>query len=112
MAPCARRTESAEALGGFKHLKRAEGPLLEIGIPAQAIVEPIATLRDALDEMLDSNAGQVIVVDTDGSYTGVVDLEALISSIRRMRSDAKEHYEKLHLTGESPVVPPGGVVSP
>jgi len=60
--------------------------LAEIGLPAVALVEPQATLADALDEMLTSNGGCAIVVDGRGAYQGIVDMELIIDKIREMRS--------------------------
>jgi osmoprotectant transport system ATP-binding protein len=55
-----------------------------VGLPA-AVVELRATLHDALDRMLASNCGGVVVVDDDGRYRGMVDMERLMRVIGEMR---------------------------
>ncbi|MGI8653111.1 MAG: ABC transporter ATP-binding protein [Geodermatophilaceae bacterium] len=76
-----RRWVSAEHLGRVDDQR----PLSEIGLPADAVVEPHATLSDTLNEMLTSRYATAIVVDADGSYTGVVDIETINESVRGMR---------------------------
>ncbi len=57
-----------------------------IGLPATAIVEPGATLQDALDTMLTSRVGCTIVVDRAGAYLGVVDISTIMNAIQDMRT--------------------------
>ena len=71
----------------------AASTLESIGVKVQAFVPPQATLRDALEEMLLSNAGQAVVTDKDGRYEGILDIEQLTDVLRRMRASAKKHYE-------------------
>ncbi|MEZ5239389.1 MAG: CBS domain-containing protein [Microthrixaceae bacterium] len=78
-----------------KHLARSDTPLTQLGPEVIAKVEPQATLHDALEEMLSSNAGQAVVVDGHGSYQGVIAAETLTAAVARMRDDAKRHYERL-----------------
>jgi osmoprotectant transport system ATP-binding protein len=71
---------------GLDHLARGGNePLSEIGLPAEAIVEPNATLGDTLNEMLTARYATAIVVDRDGAYQGVVDIEAINEAVRGMR---------------------------
>ncbi len=65
-------------------------PLTDVGLEVVAIVEPQATLADALDEMLTSNGGAAVVVDGRGRYQGVVDMETIIATIRTLRAEAEE----------------------
>ncbi len=70
-----------------EHLRRAaEGrPLREIGLPADAVVQPNATLSDTLNEMLTARYSCSIVVDADRAYQGVVDIETINEAVRGMR---------------------------
>jgi hypothetical protein len=61
----------------------------------RAIVEPNATLHDALEEMLMSNAGTGRRRRRQGSCQGILDIERLADVLKRMRSEAKKHYEQL-----------------
>ncbi|MCB1011703.1 MAG: CBS domain-containing protein, partial [Microthrixaceae bacterium] len=70
-------------------------PLTSLGAPVVSKVEPQATLHDALEEMLSSNAGSAVVVDGKGRYQGVVAAETLTGAVAAMRADAKRHYEEL-----------------
>jgi osmoprotectant transport system ATP-binding protein len=85
-----------------EHLERADKAVTELGLPVKATVEPQATLRDALEEMLLSNAGQAVVVDGKGTYQGVIAVETLTDVIRNMRSAAQRHYEELRADGVAP----------
>ncbi|MCB0952351.1 MAG: ABC transporter ATP-binding protein [Microthrixaceae bacterium] len=77
------------------HLARTDEPLTSLGAPVVSKVEPQATLHDALEEMLSSNAGSAVVVDGKGRYQGVVAAETLTGAVAAMRADAKRHYEEL-----------------
>ena len=68
--------------------------LAEAGTPVTT-VEPQATLRDALEEMLLSSCGQVVVVDGRGRYQGIVAVETLTAEVQRMRDAARRHYVEL-----------------
>jgi osmoprotectant transport system ATP-binding protein len=65
-------------------------PLAETGVPVEAILEPQATLHDALDEMLTSDGGVLAVVDGDGAFTGVVSLETIMTAVRSIRTEPVE----------------------
>ncbi|HEX6335806.1 MAG TPA: ABC transporter ATP-binding protein [Jiangellaceae bacterium] len=71
---------------GLDHLARAgDRALSEIGLPADAVVRPNATLGDTLNEMLTARYASAIVVDGDGSYLGVVDIDTINEAVRGMR---------------------------
>ena len=78
-------------------LKRG-GDLSQAGLKAKALVEPHATLADALNELITSNGGCAIVVDGDGVYQGIVDLETIMSAVRTMRDQHAAFYlaQKTH----------------
>src|SRR5690606_2711628 len=66
-----------------------------VGPQVRAKVLPNATLHDALEELLLSNAGQAVVIDEKGRYQGIVDVDRLADVARRMRAAAKRHYDRL-----------------
>jgi osmoprotectant transport system ATP-binding protein len=61
-------------------------PLVEIGLPAVATVQPLATLSDTLNEMLGADYSAAIVVGDDGAYQGIVDIETINAAVRGMRT--------------------------
>ena len=63
-----------------------------MGLEARAVVEPHATLADALNELVISNGGCAIVSDANGAYVGVVDLETIMAAIRVMRDEHTRFY--------------------
>lgn len=69
--------------------------LATVGPPVRAKVLPNATLHDTLEELLLSNAGHATVVDERGRYQGIVDVDRLADVLKRMRADAKRHYDGL-----------------
>ena len=77
------------------HLARTDVPLEQAGPAVRATVPPNATLHDALEELLMSNAGQAVVVDGHGRYLGILDVERLAEVLKRMRAEAKKHYDEL-----------------
>jgi osmoprotectant transport system ATP-binding protein len=78
-----------------RHLADTTQPLGQAGPPVRATVLPNATLHDALEELLMSNAGQAVVVDEHRRYQGIVDVGSLADVLKRMRADAQKHYELL-----------------
>ncbi len=78
-----------------EHLERIDKALTELGQPVVAKIEPHATLHDALEEMLLSNAGQACVVDGAGRFQGIIDIDTLADVLRRMRAAAKKHYDDI-----------------
>jgi osmoprotectant transport system ATP-binding protein len=73
-----------------RDLDRDDVPLDEVGLGAGAVVEPRATLQDALNLMLDSSHGAVLVVDGDGVYQGAVDFATVAQAIQSMRREARD----------------------
>ena len=53
------------------------------------------TLFHALELMVQSAAGQTLVVDDHGAFAGVVDMTHLAKAIRRAQYEARLHYEEL-----------------
>jgi osmoprotectant transport system ATP-binding protein len=72
------------------HLQR-EGTrrLSEIGLPL-AVVEPRATLSDTLNEMLTARYSTAVVINDDGVYQGVVDIDTINEAIRGMRTAERD----------------------
>jgi osmoprotectant transport system ATP-binding protein len=83
-----------------RELGRDDLPITEVGHPSEAIVQPNATLADALNEMLKSRVGCAIVVDQSGAYLGTVDFATVSGEIQDMRRDARDRSraeaEQLH----------------
>ncbi len=77
------------------HLADTSKPLDQLGPRVRAKVPPNATLHDALEELLMSNAGQAVVVDEKGRHLGILDVERLADVLKRMRNEAKKHYDEL-----------------
>ncbi|MBT8225201.1 MAG: betaine/proline/choline family ABC transporter ATP-binding protein [Dactylosporangium sp.] len=75
-----------------RDLSRPTIDLARTGLPAVALVEPHATLSDALNEMLTSNVGCAIVTDKHGEYRGLVDLDTVMVTARSMREESDEFY--------------------
>jgi osmoprotectant transport system ATP-binding protein len=86
-----------------RDLARASEPVDRIGLPAIAQVEPHATLRDALDEMVTSTVGCVIVTDGHGGYQGVVDLGTVMKAVDEMRTAAQARDRAAAGAGTAPV---------
>lgn len=77
-------------------LRRADGrPLDAIGGQVSAIVEPQATLNDALNVMLVSSHSVAVIADGHGTYQGIVDIETINGAIRTMRADARDRQRLL-----------------
>jgi osmoprotectant transport system ATP-binding protein len=71
---------------------KREGDIRNTGLPHEAQVEPQATLADALNEMIVSNAGCAVVVDGGGRYQGLVDIDTVMQAIQGMRESNEEFY--------------------
>lgn len=65
------------------------------GQQVRSEVEQNATLHDTLEEMLKSSTGMACVIEPHGRYVGVVEIGHLTAVIRRLRSEAQEHYVAL-----------------
>jgi osmoprotectant transport system ATP-binding protein len=61
----------------------------DVGATVVAYVEPQATLADALEEMVNSRTGAVVIVDGRGAYQGVVDITAVTRAVQTMRDDSE-----------------------
>jgi osmoprotectant transport system ATP-binding protein len=85
------------------HPNHQDRPLLELGLPARAFVEPQATLSDALEEMLLGSAGVAIVVDGRRHFQGIVDVDTVTQAIRVMRDTSDAFYRAAKLTDPSAV---------
>ncbi len=70
--------------------ERADGRGLDqVGLPPEAVVQPEATLNDALNELITANYSVAIVVDSTGAYQGIVDIDQINEAIRGMRTTAR-----------------------
>ena len=71
-------------------LSRSSTPLERAGMSVTAVVEPHATLAGALDAMVSSRVGGVVVVDGRGGYVGTVDMGVIMAAAETMRAAAHE----------------------
>ena len=78
-------------------------PLATLGMPPQAVVQQEATLHEALNQLIAASYSVAVVIDSAGSYQGVVDIETINQAIRSMRSSAQEKARQEQLS-DSPVV--------
>jgi len=69
-------------------LQREGAALSQVGLPVNALVQPQATLADALNEMLRSQVGVAVVVDARGVYTGTIDMGVIMAAAETMRRSA------------------------
>jgi hypothetical protein len=60
------------------------------GIEVRAVVEPTATLATALEAMLGSVVGVVVVVDRSGAVLGTLDLRTIMSAVEAVRAPAPD----------------------
>ena len=69
------------------HLNRADGgrSLAGLGLPAEAVVQPNATLSDTLNEMITARYSTAIVVDSSNAYQGIVDIDTINETVRTFR---------------------------
>jgi osmoprotectant transport system ATP-binding protein len=88
-----------------RDLARDAEPVDRIGLPAMGQVEPHATLRDALDEMVTSTLGCVIVTDGRGRYQGIVDLGTIMKAVDEMRTAAQARDRAAAGAGAAPADP-------
>ena len=73
----------------------AAGSLDDVGMPAEdSVLERNATLHDALDLMITSNAGAVVVVDDEGKYLGLVEFDAIRKRVEEIQAAARGRYRK------------------
>lgn len=74
---------------GGRDLARETENIGRVGLPVRAVVEPQATLRDALDEMITSTVGCAVVIDGRGRYQGIVDMGTIMKAVDEMRASAR-----------------------
>ena len=73
-----------------RDIERDDVPLDEPGLGPGAVVGPQTTLQGALNLMLDSSHGAVVVVDDQGKYLGAVDFATVAQAIQTMRAEARD----------------------
>ena len=83
-------------------LREGKRPVEQAGLPAVALVEPQATLNDALEEMLAGNAGLAIVVDGRRRFQGVLDMDVIMQTIRTLRDEDADYHRAAKLTAGTP----------
>ncbi len=76
-------------------LLASDGSLDELGQEVGVLVQTDATLYDALEHMIQSDAAACCVVNRRGSLEGVIEISHLRDSIQRAQDEAREHYEEL-----------------
>jgi osmoprotectant transport system ATP-binding protein len=64
--------------------------LEQAGIAVRVRVEPEATLRDSLEQMLQSVSGTAVCVDKDGRYQGVIRIELLTGFLEDLQRVERE----------------------
>ncbi|HET7305571.1 MAG TPA: ABC transporter ATP-binding protein [Segeticoccus sp.] len=71
----------------YDHLRRRPSgrSLADVGLPADAVVQPNATLSDTLDELITARYSCAIVTDASGVYQGVVDIDTINETVRSLR---------------------------
>jgi len=69
---------------------QGEGSLDGVGLEVRATVEPTATLVGALESMLGSRVGVVVIVDGSGAFLGTVDMRVIMSAVEAMRASAHQ----------------------
>ena len=75
---------------GARELEHASESLERLGLEVRATVEPTATLAGALESMLGSRVGVVVVVDRSGALLGTVDMRMIMTAVEAMRTEAHE----------------------
>ncbi|MBC7372972.1 MAG: ATP-binding cassette domain-containing protein [Frankiales bacterium] len=73
-----------------RDLSRSGTALERVGMAVNAVVEPQATLAGALDAMVSSRVGGVVVVDGRGGYIGTVDMGVIMAAAETMRAAAHQ----------------------
>jgi osmoprotectant transport system ATP-binding protein len=72
-----------------RDLAQAGGSLESVGLEVRATVEPTTTLAGALDSMVGSRVGAVVVVDGSGALLGTVDMRVIMAAAETVRTDAR-----------------------
>ena len=81
---------------------RSGAPLERAGLEVTGMLQPQATLADALNEMVASRVGSAVVVDGRGAYLGTVDMSVIVAAAETMRRSARDEGRAPHeadLTG-------------
>ena len=92
---------------GGEDLRRADGrPLMQLGTSPEAVVEPQATLSDALNELITARYSIATVVDGAGVYQGVVDIDRITEAIRSMREESQRRARGEPTATDGPVPEP------
>ncbi|MBA3430254.1 MAG: ABC transporter ATP-binding protein [Actinobacteria bacterium] len=65
------------------------GALSERGTAATSVAGPDTTLSSALADMLTADFSTMIVVDDDGAYQGVAEIETITTATKAMRAEAR-----------------------
>ena len=73
----------------------AAADLTGAGQSVKTTIESNATLHDALEQMVTSQTGSCCVVDRDGVLEGVLNMDTLITVIRRLEDEARSHYQSI-----------------
>ncbi|MGH3362308.1 MAG: ABC transporter ATP-binding protein [Nocardioides sp.] len=73
------------------HLQRTGNrSLADTGLPAEAVVQPNATLSDTLNEMITARYSTAIVVDSSRAYQGIVDIDTINETVRSLREAERD----------------------
>jgi len=73
-----------------RELEQLGGSLESVGLEVRATVESTATLAGALDSMVGSRVGVVVVVDGSGALLGTVDMRVIMAAVETVRTDDRE----------------------
>ncbi|WP_104080934.1 ABC transporter ATP-binding protein [Cryobacterium sp. Y11] len=74
-----------------------DGVFDQVGIAPESVLESDATLNEALNELIAVRYSVAVVVDSDGVYQGVVDIDQINRSVRALRESAvAERRENTH----------------
>jgi len=67
-------------------LERRSGPLLSVGTAVEECVGRDTPLDEALDRLVATRTGATVMIEADGAFAGVLDVEAVMTAVRTMRS--------------------------
>jgi osmoprotectant transport system ATP-binding protein len=84
------------------HLHRSDdsSPLRDVGLSADAVVQPNATLSDTLNELITARYSCAIVTDSSRAYQGIVDIDTINESVRSMRHEEQKRLRAEIADGE------------
>ncbi len=89
-----------------RELQRVDGPLASMGLVPEALVQPNATLSDALNEMLKSRYGVATVVDAGGVFQGHLDFATVSAAIQDMGAESRDRSRAAAEAGSVGAVEP------